>query len=91
MTPEQRRLRNRQRELYRGAEHLIGLRSTTTRARALNMMLDSSQLNVRESLQLRILAPSVRHGFTTEHVGLFVFIPGYSRVGGPDVIPLEWP
>jgi len=46
---------------------------------------DVGQLRIRDGQQLRILAAG--NGAAAEDIGKFWFVPGYSRVGGPDVIP----
>lgn len=62
----------------------IGLIS---RARRQNAGVDTSQLYGIEGRQLRILAAG--NGATSDDIGKFWFVPGYSRVGGPDIVPIS--
>lgn len=48
--------------------------------------VDLGQLTQQEDVQLRILSSDVGGSITSEMVGLFWFVPGYSLVGGPDVV-----
>jgi len=49
--------------------------------------IDVGQLTPAEDVQLRVLSSDVDGSYiTSDMVGLFWFVPGYSIVGGPDVM-----
>jgi hypothetical protein len=87
LTPEQRYLARLQREaLRRGLA--MGTRGQLVRARAQESRVSAQQLTARSGRQLRITQADVDAGrATSDQIGLFWFVPGYSKVGGPDVIP----
>ena len=49
--------------------------------------MNASQLTVAKKVQLRVLGVDVPTGATADDVGKFVFVAGYSEIGGPDFIP----
>lgn len=65
-------------------ERKAGLRPVTTLHRRLEARLDVNALPSVSAKQLRVLAPG--NGASAEDVGKFWFVPGYSTVGGPDVV-----
>jgi len=83
MTPEERRLRDARREHAR-MMRTHGPEGVLTRQRA-SSNIDATQLKICDGQQLRVLAAG--NGATAEDIGKFWFVPGYSRVGGPDIIP----
>ncbi|MGV3616096.1 MAG: hypothetical protein ACO1SV_12240 [Fimbriimonas sp.] len=87
MTPEERYFANLQRRNFRRLQ-TIGTRGALTRARIQDARVGAQQLTARSGRQLRITQADVDAGKATEEqIGLFWFVPGYSKVGGPDVIP----
>ncbi|MEN6606464.1 MAG: hypothetical protein ABFD60_04420, partial [Bryobacteraceae bacterium] len=75
--PEQRALRQQNR-ITRHAERFASQYGLVSRSRT-SQNVDASQLFVRDSVQLRVL--------DGPNIGKFLFVPGYSVIGGPDVIP----
>ena len=82
MTPEAKRLRDARRE-HAKQMRASGPHGVLSRQRVTNV--DVNQLRIRDGQQLRILAAG--NGATIDDIGKFWFVPGYSRVGGPDIIP----
>lgn len=87
MTPEERYLARLNREAMRRGlafartGHLV-------RARLQDARVGTQQLTARSGRQLRITQADVDAGrASSDQIGLFWFVPGYSKVGGPDVIP----
>ena len=68
-------------------QSLYGLRTLTTRGRALESQVNLNQLPLVHDRQLRILRAG--NGATEGDVGKFWFVVGYSLVGGPDIVPEE--
>lgn len=64
--------------LNRHAQRMAGQYGLVSRART-SQNTDASQLFVRDSVQLRVL--------DGPNIGKFLFVPGYSVIGGLDVIP----
>lgn len=62
-----------------------GIRTQTTRGRSLEAEVHALQLRTLEGRQLRVL--SAGNGATEADIGKFWFVPGYSLVGGPDIVP----
>lgn len=86
MTPEQRQLRDYQRAGQRFGRMHNSPYGVLSRQRV-SGSVDASQLATRESIQLRVLATDVDGvNILTGDVGKFWFTPGYSRVGGPDIV-----
>ncbi len=86
MTPEQRQMREYQRAGQRFARMHFSPYGVLSRQRVAGSV-DASQLATRESVQLRVLESDVDGvNILTGDVGKFWFTPGYSRVGGPDVV-----
>lgn len=72
--------------LKRAAER--GVRSPLVRGRHLEANVNVTQLTSRQGAngqQLRILAAG--NGAATEDIGKFWFVVGYSKLGGPDIVP----
>lgn len=68
-------------------QHFAAQRTIVTRARNLEAEVALTQLTVRRQRQMRILKAG--NGATVDEIGKFWFTVGYSRIGGPDVIPLN--
>lgn len=66
-------------------DRMRGQYAVVSRGRHSAADLDAGQLYASDSVQLRILAEG--NGATTDDIGKFWFTPGFSRVGGPDIIP----
>lgn len=82
--PEQRRQRNRLHEFQREARKIYGGFMAVSRRRE---NVDVGQLTPIYDVQLRVLESDVDGVYITSGmVGLFWFVPGYSLVGGPDVV-----
>jgi hypothetical protein len=86
MTPEARQLRDQNRAAQRHGRMQFSPYGVLSRQRVAGSV-DASQLATRESVQLRVLETDVDGvNVLTTDVGKFWFVPGYSRVGGPDVV-----
>ncbi len=86
MSPTERLLR----DWRRRGERLARMNSpfsVLTRGRHSYQGVDASQLFIRDEAQLRILAAG--NGASAGDIGKFWFIPGFSAVGGGDIIPDE--
>lgn len=87
MTSEERQLQRTVKDMIdRAAQR--GMRSSITRARHLEAGVNVTQLTSRQGLngrQLRVLAAG--NGASAPDIGKFWFVVGYSKVGGPDIIP----
>jgi len=63
-------------------------RGVLSRTRRLEARVDTAQLNVVGGRQLRVTeAVRVFYSLPVEALGKLLFVPGYSKVGGGDVIP----
>lgn len=62
-----------------------GFAPAIVRARMARSGVSSQQIPIRTGRQLRILA--VGNGAAAEDIGKFWFVVGYSKVGGPDIVP----
>lgn len=78
MSPEEFRRSKIAREMARIRDTLYGKQIVAT-SRPVSARVDSQRLPSRTGRQLRIL--------DGEHKGKFVYVPGYSMPGGPDVVP----
>lgn len=78
---ELQRIRDRQSHRFATSHY----RTATTRGRSLEQGVHLTQLKTLAGRQLRIL--SATNGAGEEHIGKFWFVSGYSRVGGPDLVP----
>lgn len=84
--PHQRRERRFLSEFFREARKLYGSHVVVARRRD---QVDVGQLvfDRNNDTQLRVLPSDVDGSYiTNEDVGLFWFVPGYSMVGGPDIM-----
>lgn len=69
---------------------MAGVRSALVRGRIGEGNVNTTQLTVRSGGQLRVLATEADGGppgATIDDIGKFLFVPGYSLVGGPDFVP----
>lgn len=84
MTPEQRALKDAIRRNQRLLE-AAGMRAT---AKARASSVNVQQMTVRSGRCLRVTEADVDAGLASVgDVGKLWFVPGYSAVGGPDVVP----
>lgn len=69
-------------------ERKASLRQPVGRSRQLEGNIDLSQLPIRATHRMRITAADVNEdaGITEADIGKFWFVPGYSKVGGPDLV-----
>ncbi len=66
-------------------ERKASIRGPISLSRRAEASVDLSQLSVNKVLSLRITEAG--NGATVADIGKFWFTPGYSRVGGPDIVP----
>lgn len=62
-----------------------GFAPAIVRARIARSSVSAQQLPIRTGRQLRILAAG--NGAAAEDIGKFWFVVGYSKIGGPDIVP----
>lgn len=63
------------------------IRRPITLARRAEAGVDHQQLSIKIRIPLRIT--EAENGADEEDIGKFWFVPGYSVVGGPDIVPEE--
>ncbi len=68
-------------------ERKESLRRPIVSARRAEAGIDFSQMKIKQKFRLRITSET--SGAEPEDIGKFWFIPGYSLVGGPDIVPEE--
>ncbi|RYG33633.1 hypothetical protein EON81_17710 [bacterium] len=78
MTPEEIRRKKALREAARIRDTLFG-KQIVAKSRPASAGVDSQRLPHRSGRELRVLEG--------EDAGAFFFVPGYSMVGGPDIVP----
>lgn len=62
-----------------------GFAPAIVRARIARSGVSMGQLPIRTGRQLRILAAG--NGAAARDIGKFWFVVGYSKIGGPDIVP----
>lgn len=66
----------------------LGFRPVVRSSRSVDAGIDANQMPVKTHKTLRVTQKDVDEGRASSgDIGKFWFVPGYSRVGGGDVVP----